>query len=164
MTLENTTAPAAERSGFGHGEHLLVWTWRRIGVGRSNCPLILREFSHACGEDAAEVLATFCTFLQALAYASRRRLQIGHPGCLALTGDERQLLTLVAAAQVDHSAHFEAHLRWLARAELRPALAIAVRALATALTAHDLPLPLPLSVGPMMCERDDVDDPIPCRR
>jgi hypothetical protein len=52
-----------------------------------------------CGEDAGEVLATFYTFLQALAYAGRRRLQVGYPGYAALTLDERQMLVLIAAAQ-----------------------------------------------------------------
>ena len=77
---EHTAARSADVAGFGYGEHLLVWSWRRIAAGRGGCPVIAREFSDACGDDAAEVFATFCTFLRALAYACRRRLQIGHPG------------------------------------------------------------------------------------
>jgi hypothetical protein len=56
-------------------------------------------------------------------------------------GDERQCLILIAAAQANDVARFEAYLRWLARTELRPALAIAARALGTALKLHDLCLP-----------------------
>ena len=124
------------------GEHLLVWTWRKIMTGHGGCPLIEREFSRLCGEDAGEVLATFCTFLRAVAYASRRRLQIGYPGYPGLTNDEREFLTLIATAQAGEVARLEAHLRWIARAELTFALAIAIRALARALEVHGLRLPL----------------------
>ena len=86
--------------------------------------------------------------LRALAYASRRRLHVGSPGCTMLTRDERQLLTLIAAAQAEDGARFEAHLRWLARAERRCGLAIAARALGAALAAHDLHLSLPAVVVP----------------
>ncbi len=153
MTGQAITAQSADSFGFGYGEHLLVWTWRRIAMGQAGCPLIAEEFSHACGEDAAEVFITFCTFLRALGYAARRRVQIAHPGCRILTGDERQLLTLLAAAQADNRAHFDAHLRWLTHAERRNALAIAAHALGSALKAHDLRLSLPASIGPMTCER-----------
>jgi hypothetical protein len=66
--------------GLSCGEYLLVWTWRRVVTGLSDCPLIAREFVQICGDDAAEVLATFCTFLQALAYTARRQLRFGYPG------------------------------------------------------------------------------------
>jgi len=128
-------------TGLSDEEHLLVWTWRRIVTGRGGCPLIEREFSRLCGEDAGEVLATFCTFLRAVAHASRRRLQIGYPGYPGLTNDERQLLILIATAQTGDEARFEAHLRWIARAELALALAIAIRALGTAPEVHGLRLP-----------------------
>jgi hypothetical protein len=120
---------------------MLVWTWRRLAAGRSDCPVIAWEFSRRCGDDAAEVLATFCTFLTALAYVGRRRLQVGYPGYPGLTGDERQCLILIAAAQANDTARFEAYLRWLACSEFRPALAIAARALGTALKLHNLCLP-----------------------
>lgn len=128
----------ARNAGLNDAEQVLVWTWRRLAAGRSGCPVIAWEFSRWCGDDAAEVLATFCTFLAALAYVGHRQLQVGYPGYPGLTGDERQCLLLIAAAQANDAACFEAHLRWLARAELRPALAIAARALGTALKLHDL--------------------------
>ena len=143
MAQENEIAGLFTDGGeFGYGEHLLVWTWRRIAVGRGACPLVIQEFSHACGEDAGEVFATFCTFLRALAYAGRRRIRVGRPGSPVLTSDERQLLALLAAAQAGHAAHVEAHLRWLAHSHLRDALAIAAHALGTALESNDLRLSL----------------------
>jgi hypothetical protein len=53
------------------------------------------------------------------------------------------MLVLIAAAQRDDATSLEAHLQILARAALRPALAIAARALGAALDEHDLRLPLP---------------------
>jgi len=92
MAAGNRASYEADVCGLSCGEHLLVWSWRNIAAGRGGCPLIAREFSRVCGEDAGEVLATFYTFLQALAYAGRRRLQVGYPGYAALTLDERQML------------------------------------------------------------------------
>jgi hypothetical protein len=148
VPADRITAHAGMASGLEFGEHLLVWSWRKLVIGGGDCPVLSREFSELCGEDAGEVMATFVTFLRALAYASRRRLQVGHPGSMDITGDERQLLTLVASAQAGQAVLLEAHLRWLARAELRPAVAIATRALATALAAHGLLLPLPETPAP----------------
>ncbi len=42
-------------------------------------------------------------FLRALGHASRRRLHIGFPGCSTTTGDDRRILTVVAAARADDS-------------------------------------------------------------
>ncbi len=151
--MPQDTAANAEANEFGYAEHLLVWTWRRIAAGQDGCLLIAREFALACGEDAAEVYATLRTFLRALACTCRRRLRVGSPGSPSLTGDERQLLTLIAAAQAGGAAHFEAHLRWLARDTHREALAIATRALGTALLANDLRLSLPAAAGATVCER-----------
>jgi hypothetical protein len=143
----------ARSAGLGFEEQLLTWAWRRIVTGRNGCPLIAREFSKLCGEDAAEVLATFSTFLWALTHVGRRRLQVGYPGYPELTGDERQCLTLIAAAQANSKTCFEANLRWLACAELRPVLAIAARALGTALKVHGLQLTLPSAVVPIFGRR-----------
>jgi hypothetical protein len=129
--------------GLGHAEHLVVWAWRRMVAGHGDCPVLMREFAAACGENGPEVLATLAVFLQILARASRRRLVVGPPVCLALTADERQVLTLLAAAQAGHCAAFDAHLGWLARRETRPALSIGARALANAFADHELELPLP---------------------
>jgi hypothetical protein len=60
-----------------------------------------------------------------------------------VTGDERQVLTLLAAAQAEDHALFQAHLRWLARPQQRLELQIAAYALATAPKTNRLVLPLP---------------------
>jgi hypothetical protein len=57
--------------GFGYAEHLLVWAWRRMVAGRGDCPVLMRQFAEACGEDGP-VVATLAVFLQILARASRR--------------------------------------------------------------------------------------------
>ncbi len=150
-----TTFERAEILGFGYGEHLLVWSWRRIAASPGPCPIVVREFADACGDDAAEVLATLCTFLRALAFAGRRRLLIAFPGCVVMTEDEQRVLALLAAAQNNDAALFEAHLRWLARADVRHILAIGARALAAALTANHLCL-----AEPSMA----IEAPLPCSR
>ena len=151
MVAGNRADHEAGLSGLCYGEHLLVWSWRNIATGRGGCPLIAREFSRLCGEDAGEVLATFYTFLQALAYAGRRRLQVGYPGYALLTLDERQMLLLIAVAQRDDPMRLDAHLEITALAARRPALALAARALGTALNEHNLriPLPMPGSASPI---------------
>ena len=135
--------PQADILALGYGEHLLVWSLRRFARQGYPCPLVDREFLGACGADGAETVATFRAFLGLLAYGGRRRLCVGHPGCLRLTGDERRLLTLLAVAQTEDASWLDAHLCWLVRVELRPRLAAAARALGAALAAHDLRLPLP---------------------
>jgi hypothetical protein len=134
--------------GFGYGEHLLIWTWRRLATGRAECPAIARAFGEACGEDGADVLATVLAFLQILAQGRRRRLLIGYPTALSLTADERQVLILLAAAQHGEAELLEAHVRWLAGGNHREALKIAARAVARALGAHEVFLPLPPASTP----------------
>ncbi len=136
------------RREFGQAEVLLIWTWRRMALGHARCPLIDREFRGLFGEDAGEVRAAFAAFLDALAYAGRRKLSVGFPGCAGLTPDEWRILTLMAAAQNDRPALFEAHLSWLARAEDRHILAIGVSALARAFLAHGLCLAPPMTTRP----------------
>jgi len=139
---EQARGTALNFAALSLGESLLVWSWRKIVAGRSDCPLIAREYSLLCGEDAVEVFATLYTFLQALAYAGRSRWQIGYPGYPSLTNDERRMLDLIATAQSDDTKRFERCLRVLAHATLRHALGIAARALGTALDEHHLRLPL----------------------
>jgi len=139
---------AADVRGFGYGEHLLVWSWRRIVTGRVQCPVMAQEFADACGSDAGEVFLTLCTFLKALAFASRRQLVIRAPDPFGVTPDERQILTLLGAAQSEDHSLFQAHLRWLAPPERRRELQIAARALAAAFKANNLLLALPPSATP----------------
>jgi hypothetical protein len=142
---------AEELLTFGYAEHLLIWSWRRIAMGRTDCPLILDQFTDACCEDGPEVFVTFCVFLKALAVTSRRQFVIGTPGCTAVTADERQVLTLLAAAQSQAPARLEAHLRWIAIPEKRHILEIATGALARALSVNNLLLALPVNAIPASC-------------
>jgi hypothetical protein len=148
-------AEAATEAHFGRGEHLVVWSARRImAQGGEDYARLALECADSCGPDNAEVFATIYTFLQVLTRASRKPLQFGPPGCTVLTPDERRFLTLVAASQSENIVHFRAHLRWLADTELREELEIATHSLATALKLNDFTLSLPDSIGPMICERD----------
>lgn len=144
---------AGEVQDFGSAEQMLVWSWRRIATGHACCPLTMDAFAAACGEEGPDVYVTFCTFLQALAVASRRQFLIGAPGCAAVTADERQVLTLLAAAQADAPALLDAHLCWIAIPEKRPVLEIATCALARALCLSDLNLAMPAHPAPAACER-----------
>lgn len=135
-------------------ESLVVRTYRKILLGNRDCPAIARDFALLYGSNAVDVYMTFCTLLSALAYASRRPLRVGHPGCAWLTGDERQLLALIAAAQVDDIDSFEAHLRWLTHGALRAPPTIALTAFATALSMHGQVVPQTKTAAP-------VNDPAP---
>jgi hypothetical protein len=112
-----------------------------------------REFAEACGHAGGEVFAALCTFLRALATTSRRRLVFCAPDPFDVTADERQALTLLAAAQAEDHALFQAHLRWLARPQQRHELEASAYALAAALKASHLPLVLPSSGTPDGNER-----------
>jgi hypothetical protein len=98
---------AAVVRGFGYGEHLLVWSWRRIVTGRVQCPVMAQEFADACSSDAGEVFLILCTFLKALTFASRRQLALRAPDPFGVASDERQVLTLLAAAQSEDRALFQ---------------------------------------------------------
>ena len=127
--------------GLGEGADLLIRTLRRIAAGNADGALVRREFMAVCGEEGVEVFATFCTFLQAAAYASRRTRRIGHPGSPLLTPDEVQLLEIIAAAHRGDDARLAAHLLWLVRPPLRGWVALTARAVAAALAAVGHPLP-----------------------
>jgi hypothetical protein len=133
MPFDDEKTPLA---ALGDSESLIVRTYRKILLGNKDCPILARDFAALYGADAGEIYLTFCTLLYALAYASRRPLRVGYPGCVSLTSDERQLLILIAAAQAEDNACFEGHLRWLTRRELRSSLLITLNAFANALRAH----------------------------
>ena len=50
-------APCLGVLGLTYGEHLLVWTLRRLVARRGSCPLIAREFTEVFGEDGEETLS-----------------------------------------------------------------------------------------------------------
>lgn len=127
-----------ETSHLSRGTRLLIRALRRLVVGQNHCPLVAREFATACGEDAPEVFASFGTFLCTLAFSGRRRLSVGHPGDSRLTGDEKQLVAMLALAQSSDGRGFEASVRRLSRADARHEMMMAAGALAAAFAAHGL--------------------------
>jgi hypothetical protein len=133
---------------LGEGGHLLVWSWRRMVAASPDCTLLALRYAGLCGDDAPEVIATLCTFLQALGYAGRRRLRVGSIGSEGITADERRLLNLVGAALAGNRVCVEAQLIWLARPEARQLVAIMTFALADALAAHQLPVTPPVTEPP----------------
>ncbi|HWK46976.1 MAG TPA: hypothetical protein VNT30_19805 [Stellaceae bacterium] len=137
-----TASPGAGILDLSYGEHLLVWTLRRVIVGGGESPLIRREFADAFGDEAEAALIAFHSFIVLLNRDSRRRFSIGHPGCAGLTFDERHLLTVVATAQHEADARLDAQLRWLVRREGQDDLRVAVTRLARLLGEHSIDLPL----------------------
>jgi hypothetical protein len=153
-------APAAPHSlaALSYGEHFLIWVLRRIASGRGNCPLMAREFVDACGAAAGEARAAYGWFLEELARAGRRHLQLGIPGWPALTLDERLVLAVFAAAQAGELARLRAHLAWLFKGESSASLETAAGVVAAALArnGHRLPLPavpVPVATGEALALR-----------
>lgn len=99
--------------GLTYGEHLIVWSLRRLALGRLHCPLVAREFAEACGAESGEALAAFQVLLWTLGRSGRRRLSVRPPGLLTLSRDEELLIAVFAAAQAGAPDRLRAHLTWL---------------------------------------------------
>lgn len=126
-------------------ESLVVRAWRTIILGHEGCRALGRSFGCQNGIQLIEAVATF---LRALNHGSRHILDVGHPACPnitfdAITSDERQMLTVIAAAQADDETLLAAHLSWLVRSDRREDVAQAVQALGRLLQARGMYLPLP---------------------
>ncbi|MEE3623211.1 hypothetical protein UCD39_04325 [Nitrospirillum sp. BR 11752] len=152
--------PPTPLEGLSAGERLLVWSLRHMAQpyagsspARPGCPLIRHAFLQACGEDADDVMATFRAFLLLYGRSARERPRVGCPGCPDLTPDERQLLRLLALAQPSAEPSAPARLYALVEHLMRPGTSdgvlVASRAMACALGAHGLSLP----VRPLALER-----------
>jgi len=141
---------STEVLGLTYAEHLIVWSMRRIALGRLGCPLVAREFQEACGGESGEALAAFQVLLWMLGRSGRRRLAVGAPGMLALSRDEELLLAVFAAAQAGAEDRLRAHLVWLYGKSDTCRLEAAVKVVAGTLAAkgHRLRLPRPVRTGP----------------
>jgi hypothetical protein len=157
MPYEMDAVGRIDMIGLTYGEHLIIWGLRRIVTWRGADGLFLDECLYAFGDDGADAVGTFCVFLRLLGRAAWKTFEIGPPGALALTRDERQILTLLAAAQMDDDsggkesggqARLDAHLRWIAAPVHRAALAQATLSLAQLLAAHGHRFPLDAPSGP----------------
>lgn len=121
-------------------ESLVVRAWRTIILGHDGCRALGKAFGCPNGIQLIEAVATF---LRALNHGSRHILDVGHPSCQAITFDERQMLTVIAAAQADEDALLLSHLTWLVRSDRREDVAQAVHGLGRLLQARGMRLPLP---------------------
>src|SRR5580765_6944379 len=63
-------APCLGVLGLTYGEHLLLWTLRRLVARRGSCPLIAHEFTKVFGEDGEETLSILRIFLGLLGTAA----------------------------------------------------------------------------------------------
>lgn len=137
--------------GLTYGEHLVVWGLRRIVTERGPDSLLLAECQCAFSDEGGEGFRILCLFLVLLGRAARKTFEIGSPGSLVMTRDERRIVTLLAAAQIytenDNRTLLDAHLEWLASAAHRSELAQATITLGALLAAHGhwffLPAPPP---------------------
>lgn len=121
-------------------ESLVVRAWRTIILGHEGCRALGRSFGCQNGIQLIEAVATF---LRALNHGSRHILDVGHPACPNITFDERQMLTVIAAAQADDQTLLASHLSWLVRGDRREDVAQAAQALGRLLQARGMYLPLP---------------------
>lgn len=137
--------------GFGGGDHLFLWAWRRIAYGQGSCPLLAAEFADAFGEEGADVLATLHVFLDALGIGSRYRLALGMPGGFALTRDEESVIGLLGATQSAQRFAFERRLDLLVTPEFRHVVSIAANALGKAFALNGLQLNLLAARAAMVC-------------
>jgi len=136
--------------------HLLVWTWRKLVAGEVECPLLAKEYMAFAGGRGLELLEAFGVFLQALGAGSRRLLAVGQPRCAGITGDEAQMLRLIAAAQAEDGELLAAHLAWLVRGQHRDTVERSARYLAATLLECGVVLPPATAVPPPSGARLDV--------
>lgn len=140
--MHNTLKLQGEE-GFNPCTCLLVQSWRMIMSRGVECPLINKIFKDNCGCESKTVFRAFCTFLCALAFARRKCLIVSTPGQTELTGDEMQMLALIAAAQHQQEDMFHLHLEAIAEHSLRKTLRDSVLELAEVLKNNHLHLPQP---------------------
>jgi hypothetical protein len=103
-----------------------------------------------------ELLEAFGVFLQALGAGSRRLLAVGQPRVAGITGDEAQMLRLIAAAQTQDGALIAAHLSWLVRGPHHDTVARSARYLAETLLECGVVLPPATAVPPPPAARLEV--------
>jgi hypothetical protein len=144
------SAETPENRYDGHlcAGHLLVWTWRKLVAGEVECPLLAREFMTFPDGQGLALLEAFGVFLQALGAGSRRLLAVGRPRVAGITGDEAQMLRLIAAAQAGESELVTAHLAWLVRGSHRDTVERSARHLAGMLLDCGVALPPATAVPP----------------
>lgn len=124
-------------------EHLVVFAWRMLVAGRRHCPALRDELEACAEDDAPKVLAGLSAVLLAVGRGSRKPISVGHPGCAVVTKDERDLLSLLSAAQTGDESLLAARLCWMVRLECQLAAAAIVQSFAITMDAVGLRLPCP---------------------
>ncbi len=120
-------------------DYLIIQSVRGVVTSRASGESLLTEYLYVFGNHQNALLAALGGFLTSLGRAARRPLEIFPAGTPALARDERQILNLLAAAQLDAETEgetlLEAHLRWTAKPEHRLELSHATRHFAKLLAA-----------------------------
>ena len=91
--------PAGGFRQLARGEQLMLWGFRAIALGHTDCPALRRTLHGALGLAAEEAFAGLFVAVRMLGWCSRRRLGLHAPGCDGVSADERLLLELFAEAQ-----------------------------------------------------------------
>jgi hypothetical protein len=142
---------------LSHGERLLIRTVRLLALG-ATCHSLKPNFEFACGCAGEEAYRALVVFVAQLRIAGRRRIEIGAPPTLTLTGDERTILAAFAAAQADDYRTLDTRLAGLTAAEPPVSLGAAVCLVAQVFAMQGLRL--------AVAEEDDAQQhrrPMGCR-
>jgi hypothetical protein len=143
--------PRGDAASHAAVEEIALWALRRAGGAQWRCPLAAAIEPAIIERELAGIAADFDKiFNQPAGTGGPRPMQLGSPGCLGLTKDERRMLHAVAATQAGDEALLDNYLYKLALD--RPArrrLAEAVRKLAACLALHGCWLPRPPSAMPL---------------
>ncbi len=125
------------------GEHMIVWSLRRIAVAKTWCPLIDFELARIFKKHQGDVRAAFQQLVSILADHGRRRLRLGLPGMPTLTVDEKLILAILAAAQAQEPIRLKAHLTWLLGRSETQKLFPVVTVIAAGLALNGFPIRTP---------------------
>jgi hypothetical protein len=147
MAQPDPAAPA-NLQDLTRGEHMLLWSFRAMAVGRGDCVLVRRQFEDTCGALATEAQAALGVFVRELGAAGRRKVTLAAPGSFRLTCDEQLVLAVFAAAQEEDYVRMEAHLAWLLADTPHAPFPAAACLVAQAFAMNDLALRAPPATEP----------------
>lgn len=137
-------APVHDIRGLRRGEHLVLFAFRAMALGRADCPILHRTFTGVAGGEAEGALMHMLAFVRMVGWSGQRRVQLHHPGCVGLSLDEQRVLGVICAAQASFSEGEErlyAQLSDLLDCAPSEACLMAAQSVAAALTLAGLDLP-----------------------
>ena len=147
MTESLESAPV-QLADLTQGEHMLLWGFRAVAFGRSDCRLVRQTFDDACGPIGREIRTALSVFVRELGVTGRRKVSLGAPGSFRLTRDEQLILAVFAAAQAEDYPRLEAHLTWLTAEGPRAPFPACACLVAQGLALNGLLLRLPAAETP----------------